>query len=776
MPRQNTGADTRLSNITGYLTPALTLLDELNDAFGSSFVQPITKQLYLRLLDPFIRQSSIILAISQTQQERSKIKYFFRKGEMNTLLKDCHSGLAKALEVFKAEIGTMTFNSMDEMKQKTKDMHNELLELISMLSDDTSDTSSLVYQGSNRSKNSSRSFSMLPSKPKIFHGRESELEHIIQNLNQDSPRIAILGGGGMGKTSLARAALHHPNISTKFEHIFFVSAESASNRTELAALVGLHMGMDPGKDLTKPVVQYFFKEPLSDDAARQTFIDITDGSPNNEGMKRLLEFTDNMPLAVDLMAHLADYEGCPKVLARWDAEKTSLLAAGNDRQSNLDASIRLSLSSPRITSSAKELLSLLSILPDGLSDVELLQSNLPIRNIQSCKATLLSTSLAYTDNKKRLRLAVHFIGEALLSERHTISDPELLIAQGISIASISMIPDLRVGGLYLAAGVYHFDSKGHMSTARGLWEKALNLILLFLADLMWAMGDASTAEVHWNEARKLANLAVDPCQEARSLRGLARCTRQRGDYRKSISQLNRAKEILGILETVLKNLNEAKTTFSIMKDFYGVTSCEIILAELKLREGDTLSANTLFLQCLKSIWERDNDWCHVVEYTFTWPVAYLVHVRQSKGKLALHKALIFIGDVFIVQGDAETAYSLFTVALGGFVYMDVHYSQAQCLLRLGVLASKRGNFSHATNLWTAARPLFERSLQAKDVAQIDARLAELGDNQKVLMHLAALHPPETAGEELSVEVKKARIKDEVAASQNLPEGIILSSM
>ncbi|KAJ7819424.1 hypothetical protein B0H13DRAFT_1921785 [Mycena leptocephala] len=307
MPRQNTGADTRLSNITGYLTPALTLLDELNDAFGSSFVQPITKttlslimlvqnaqrnrdeciqltenihnvlyaiiNLHIRsetagsvhpsILDHignFTETLHKIHTFVEAQQERSKIKYFFRKGEMNTLLKDCHSGLAKALEVFKAEIGTMTFNSMDEMKQKTKDMHNELLELISMLSDDTSDTSSLVYQGSNRSKNSSRSFSMLPSKPKIFHGRESELEHIIQNLNQDSPRIAILGGGGMGKTSLARAALHHPNISTKFEHIFFVSAESASNRTELAALVGLHMGMDPGKDLTKPVVQYFSRK------------------------------------------------------------------------------------------------------------------------------------------------------------------------------------------------------------------------------------------------------------------------------------------------------------------------------------------------------------------------------------------------------------------------------------------------------------------------------------------------------------------------------------
>jgi transcriptional regulator with AAA-type ATPase domain len=101
----------------------------------------------------------------------------------------------------------------------------------------------------------------LPSKPKIFHGRESELEKIIKALAQDSPRIAILGGGGMGKTTLARAVLHHPDISTKFKDRFFVSAESATNIIELAALIGLHLGLHPGPDLTKPVVQYFSRLP-----------------------------------------------------------------------------------------------------------------------------------------------------------------------------------------------------------------------------------------------------------------------------------------------------------------------------------------------------------------------------------------------------------------------------------------------------------------------------------------------------------------------------------
>jgi hypothetical protein len=123
-------------------------------------------------------------------------------------------------------------------------------------------------------------------------------------------------------------------------------------------------------------------------------------------MKQLLSFTDNMPLAVDLLAHLVYFEGLSSVLTRWELEKTSLLSDGHDRRSNLDVSIVVSLSSPRITTGAKELLSLLSILPDGLSDIELIQSNLPIQDVLSSKSILLATSLAYQNDKKRLKSLV----------------------------------------------------------------------------------------------------------------------------------------------------------------------------------------------------------------------------------------------------------------------------------------------------------------------------------------------------------------------------------
>lgn len=64
----------------------------------------------------------------------------------------------------------------------------------------------------------------------------------------------------MGKTVLARAVLHHIDTCARFEHRFFVSAEAATTAVELAALIGLHLGLDPGANLTDIVVQYFISQ------------------------------------------------------------------------------------------------------------------------------------------------------------------------------------------------------------------------------------------------------------------------------------------------------------------------------------------------------------------------------------------------------------------------------------------------------------------------------------------------------------------------------------
>ncbi|KAJ7831207.1 P-loop containing nucleoside triphosphate hydrolase protein, partial [Mycena olivaceomarginata] len=310
---------------------------------------------------------------------------------------------------------------------------------------------------------------MLPSEPKIFHGRESELSDILHLFNTGIPRIAILGAGGMGKTSLARAVLHHPDITGRYEqNRFFVACNSATTRIGLANLIGSHLGLKPGKNLTQAVLQYFTNnppsllildeletlwepassradieellslltgvenlalmitmrgaehptkvhwtrpflralQPLNQEAAQLTFADITDSGHSLKEVDQILSLADNMPLAISLLAHLADTEGCSTVLSRWDKEKTSLISDGFDKRSNPDMSISLSLSSPRIQllPQSQELLSLLSMLPDGLADVDLIQSKLPLENILKCKTALKSTALAYSDEYKRLKI------------------------------------------------------------------------------------------------------------------------------------------------------------------------------------------------------------------------------------------------------------------------------------------------------------------------------------------------------------------------------------
>jgi hypothetical protein len=200
-------------------------------------------------------------------------------------------------------------------------------------------------------------------------------------------------------------------------------------------------------------------KPLTYEAARQTFIDIADDFHNKKDVDQLLRFTDNLPLAVDLVAHLVDYEGCPAVLARWKTEKTSMLSSGYDRVSSLDASISLSLASPRITSlpSSKDLLSLLSILPDGLSEIILVQSNLPIKHILTCKTALLRTSLAYIDDKGRLKLLV-----PIREHVHSLCSPSWTLVQ----------PLQKYFSIVLE---FHYNYYGHLSDVKPVAQITSNL-------------------------------------------------------------------------------------------------------------------------------------------------------------------------------------------------------------------------------------------------------------------------------------------------------------
>jgi tetratricopeptide (TPR) repeat protein len=191
------------------------------------------------------------------------------------------------------------------------------------------------------------------------------------------------------------------------------------------------------------------------------------------------------------------------------------------------------------------------------------------------------------------------------------------------------------------------------------------------------------------------------------------------------------------------------------------------LAELCLKDGSD-NANILFTRCFTSSQKFSMDVAiaclekladlstgmNNTQATTSWAGIFLALAFRSKNKLATLKAFHCLGQIFAVQRDDDTALSLFNVALDGFTFMDVHRWRADCMVQIADIWNSRGEVLRAVRLWKAARPLFERSSQAKDVARIDAKLARtetpiLEHYERQLLQPAELNVPTAANLEKS---------------------------
>ncbi|KAJ7589677.1 P-loop containing nucleoside triphosphate hydrolase protein, partial [Mycena floridula] len=311
-----------------------------------------------------------------------------------------------------------------------------------------------------------------PPAPKILHGRQDELNHVIDALCQhDTARVAILGPGGIGKTSLAQAILHNPSIVAKYGgQLYWITCDSSESANDLIIVIATYFGVESAfnnrvhailryleaisapillvldnletsweQPSKRPEVEELLSHltgvetlslvitmrgaerpgqvqwtrpflsplgPISTRAARQTFLEISDADEADPQLEEVLSLMDNVPLVVSLMASVAEAEGCAITLARWKSESTSLLSEGQHKRDNLEKSIEISLQSARFTSvpQAKDLLSMLSYLPDGITASEFGQIRLPFSDFSYCRSILCRISLAYITSDNRLKL------------------------------------------------------------------------------------------------------------------------------------------------------------------------------------------------------------------------------------------------------------------------------------------------------------------------------------------------------------------------------------
>jgi tetratricopeptide (TPR) repeat protein len=290
----------------------------------------------------------------------------------------------------------------------------------------------------------------------------------------------------------------------------------------------------------------------------------------------------------------------------------------------------------------------------------------------------------------------------------------------------------------------------------------------------------SQGEIHlhkseYAEARNIYNHIVettspeeDPASYAVTLLNIAQIATICGNTRAASHNLNQAKDILS----------------TSMVPQYSIY-CRMVEAEIELTEERFEIAKVKFKEILTTLGGQEDQvqlfclgrladikaWPASEWYT-RWPVMYCGRAYKSRDKLELHKALLFLGDVFLATKDENTATNLYMVALEGFTHMDVHRSRAQCMVRLGDLANEQGHTSKAIGFWKTARPLFEQSLQAKDVAQIDVRLSTVDKaHQKSLLQLTTLSAPDWA---LNSETSENREVETVCLDAS-PEDVFATS-
>jgi tetratricopeptide (TPR) repeat protein len=229
---------------------------------------------------------------------------------------------------------------------------------------------------------------------------------------------------------------------------------------------------------------------------------------------------------------------------------------------------------------------------------------------------------------------------------------------------------------------------------------------------------------------------------------------------------------------VQRNCERARKMLDTLGNYEGVTLCDVNLADLYLREGNSQAAKNVLTRCLKMTPESSQIQTYCLERLGDascwgdlvgmsgWTTIFLVNSLKRKQKLEICKALRSLGDIFLAQQDEHTATSLFTVALEGFTQMDIHRSRAECMLRLGDIFMGHGNPSKAVEFWERARPLFECSSQVKQVQHINERLAGISEDvleqhRNNLAHLTELNAPAGTVEELEDDLSDIEDLDKV---------------
>ncbi|KAJ7053500.1 hypothetical protein C8F01DRAFT_1329737 [Mycena amicta] len=187
-------------------------------------------------LSAFAETLQRLLIIARQQASKGLLSRVVRFLDERKTLNECKMALAQSLQIFKLQSDSTLLGYATKLKGEFREQGYELRTHLLSLRDSSTSLSTAH----------SSTYSLLPGLPKIFYGRDKELETLVHMLLlSDTSRTVILGSGGIGKSALALAALYDTAVVEKFQaQRHFISCEAAHGVDDIIAALFHSFALD----------------------------------------------------------------------------------------------------------------------------------------------------------------------------------------------------------------------------------------------------------------------------------------------------------------------------------------------------------------------------------------------------------------------------------------------------------------------------------------------------------------------------------------------------